>query len=136
MIHRATPFFYLCPKALLSSHVGVLSIDIEWWSENVYEYKDDDWGGYKDIVSKPLDTVENGIGDCDDYAAVAASWEYGHGNDVRLLFLYTNEMPPHPEHIVAAASGRIYDSGHIWENTTPAEFLEQTRYDGFINRNI
>lgn len=93
-----------------------LDTEIDWSKYNFYQfthdfdYEMDDWHGLKDTVTPVEQTLNTADGDCDDYAAVAASYLLAETErPVRLALLWRGAAG----HVVCYTDDTVYSSGEI-----------------------
>lgn len=134
MIHRYGPLVIIRPKAYVKENDRWAAFDLEEWTENVYDYRQDPLSGLVDYVNYPSETVERGSGDCEDYAVLAASCRLSSGAD-RVGIAACAAWRERTFHAFAYDDTKVYSSGEITEET-PAEFLERTMYDTMILQTI
>lgn len=128
-----TPLVFLSPESHFAQQIQYL--DLERWSEEVYEWEEDGWNGWKDFASDPVHTVWTNRGDCEDYALVAGSWAYAHGYSMTFALCFQGYSPI-PQHMVVSFKGNVYSSDGIRFDTTLEEYIEESKYDHHITRNI
>jgi hypothetical protein len=107
----------------------VLRIDRDWSDfdpitfDTTFRWKQDPLGGFLDIVRPVRNTIQTRRGDCDDYAAVMASYFLAETDEpVRLLLLRRDFTL----HVAVEASGTIYASDMSYLNTD--SYLRKTEY--------
>lgn len=120
---------------MVSDDPRVIDLDINKWSEEHYEWEPDEWNGWKDFTSDPVQTVETGLGDCEDYAFVVASWAYNKGYDVTFAMHFQGYVPI-PKHMTVKVNGNVYSSGEIHKRKTHEEYLKDSKYDWMIRRKM
>lgn len=131
---RPTPLFILAPSRFLDSQAAAY-LDIETWSDN-FEWERDDWGGFKDTVTPVAETIETQTGDCDDYAAVVASWAVARDRDVSLLLCWERgSRLPVPDHIAVVDNESVYSSGLILPMSAEA-YIQWSHYERYRVRTV
>jgi hypothetical protein len=116
-----------------NNHSFWQAFDIESWSEREYRWVQDDWNGMKDTVQAPSQTVIDGTGDCDDYAAVAATYLW-HNTDRTIVFAYMYDIGiPVTGHMVTYDGERVFSSGVI-RHTDPRAYADAHGYDICMTR--
>lgn len=128
---RWTPFIFLYPKAFISGSWEIRRLNLKTWSEEDYEYQSD--LKYRDFAKPPERTIEQGSGDCEDYALVAASWAYTRKRPVTIAFV--GKSKELPSHVVAYDGENVYSSGEIIRGDIE-EFIEESEFDYSIKRKI
>lgn len=132
---RWTPLVAINPKHFCSTSPRIEQLDIERWSEEEYAWHVDGWKGMRDWAKPPEQTIEEGVGDCEDYALVAASWELVHSNRPLYIAYMFDSWYPYPRHMVCQANDLIYSSGSITKETIE-EYTVRSEYDTFFRRRI
>lgn len=131
---RPTPLFVVSPRGFLDPEAAKY-LDIIEWSET-FEWQADDWGGWKDTVDPVPTIIDSQIGDCDDYAAVVASWAIANNLDATLLYCWEpGSFMPTPDHIAVAVCDYVYSSGLI-RPITPEEYIRQSKYARLRTRTV
>lgn len=89
------------------------TLDFHPWRWSEYDWSQDAFNGYADVVQPVKQTVETGTGDCDDFAFVAASWGLAQGKDVAIGIVGIRRYGiPLMQHIVTEFDGTvIYSNG-------------------------
>lgn len=130
---RPSFLVFLRTHRYLDDEFDWASFDFEAWSDEEYTWRQDPWNGVKDFVNRPQWTVENGRGDCDDYALVAASWASANGRDgIGMGVCGTGLLP---RHMIAFDSEHTYSSGVI-RDCGPGEYLDRSEYTWLYTRTI
>lgn len=129
---RWTFFLYLFPTHFIEGEYDWSSFSLKEWTREDYTYEADP--RFKDFVTPPSRVIEEGNGDCEDYATVAMNALYFGGESVSLAFLFTKSIPP-TGHVVAFTETHIYSSGTITEESIEA-YVERSKYDFIFTRNI
>lgn len=120
-----TALFIAFPKRYLKPLPD--DFDVYKFSNVEYEWTSDRLNGYADFSADPLDTIESGAGDCDDYARVIASWLYYETDRPIYLGLMWS-----PGHLVVSDGDRVYSSGIVVSDTTIEEFADDNNYNKFV----
>jgi len=107
------------------------------WSGDGYEYQKDSAGLWNDTVKHPADTVATGVGDCEDYALVAASWAASNRREGVGLAVCGHRVGPVPvtDHMIAYDSRRVYSSGYIFDLSVD-EYLKSSEYSWCWRRDL
>ena len=80
--------------------------------EDRWTYQADPLGGLWDIARNPQDVIEQGRGDCVDYARLSASWLYHHtGRPIALYVMGRVHNPP--GHLVTYDGECVYSTGDV-----------------------
>lgn len=133
ILRRWTKWFLMRPHRFVEPEDLPEDFDLEEWTDE-YEYTRDAWGGKIDYVRPIPETVEKGIGDCEDYALVAASYLVGNdASEVGVAFCYDTSSLPWKGHVIAYDEERTYSSGVIRKQTLRA-YLAQSDYDLAVTR--
>lgn len=78
--------------------------------EAAWTYQQDPLWGLWDVARSPRDVIENGRGDCVDYARLSASWLYHHTDHPVALYVMGRVHNP-PGHLVTYDGERVYSKG-------------------------
>jgi len=134
-LRRWTPLTFLAPQRFIDRRIEWGEFDLESWSRSTYTWTRDPWNGFRDFAQRPSETIETGVGDCEDYALVAVSWAVANGRSgVGLAFCW--ERPyPWPTHVIGFDDERVYSSGQIAEKSVD-EWIDASRYAFAIRRHI
>jgi hypothetical protein len=115
----------------------VLQPELDWkgWDPITFDvsfrWKSDPLGGLLDLVTEPEMTRATRRGDCDDYAAVMASYFLSETDDpVRLLGLRRGWT----FHVAVEVAGTIYASDQSYLKTE--RYLEKSGYHVMFSRTI
>lgn len=112
MLGRLTPRLYFDPWHFVEDDERWATIDLEDWSRRTYTWEQDPLTGLLDLTQHPETTYEDGTGDCEDYAVLAASVLVSRGTEpVSIGFVY--RLRSWYAHVVAFTDGRVYSSGEI-----------------------
>lgn len=134
-LRRWTALTFVAPGRYVDDDEFWTDFDFEGWSRSTYQWTEDPWNGFWDFARRPRETVEGGVGDCEDYALVAISWLVAQGRDeVGLAFCW--EWPyPWPRHVIAFDDERVYSSGYISKKSVD-EWVEDSRYAFSVSRRV
>ena len=134
-VERWTPLTMLFPERYVDTSEFWAEFDLEEWSASQYDWTRDSWNGFRDFAKRPVETISEDIGDCEDYALVAASWAVAHGRaGVGLGFCW--DLPyPWPRHVIAFDDDTVYSSGDIVKESV-TQYLDRTEYDYCLRRPI
>jgi len=130
-VTRATVLSYIFPQKFVNVD-AVRDVSIEEFSDT-YTWVQDDWNGLKDVITPVNETLEIEEGDCDDYAAVAASWAIENNREPVSFAYYFDGY--RPRHVVAVDNNRVYSSGSVVE-TSIEDHITESEYDWYIARTI
>lgn len=134
-VRRWTPFTFVVPGWYVDRDEFWADFDFETWAATEYDWDADRWNGIRDFAREPMETVERGRGDCEDFALVAASWAVADGRDgVGLAFCW---KPPYPwpTHVIAYDEDRVYSSGDV-ERESVADWLADSEYVFAVRRPV
>lgn len=134
-LRRWTPLTALFPRRYVDRSEFWVDFDLQGWSTASYRWTGDPWNGLRDFAKRPAETIAEDIGDCEDYALVAASWALAQGHSgVGLGFCW--EWPyPWPRHVIAFDDETVYSSGNLVEGSV-AQYLEDSEYYYCLRRPI
>jgi hypothetical protein len=117
-----TVVLFLFPSIVLKPNVDWSTFDPITF-DTTFRWKQDPLGGFLDIVRPIRKTIETRRGDCDDYAAVMASYFLAETDEpVKLLVLRRDFT----FHVAVEANGTIYASDMSYLNTD--SYLRKTEY--------
>lgn len=136
MTPRLTLFYFLSPRLYIDDDFNWTDFDMRRWSEQEYDWQQDDWNGLKDTVQRPTDTLRTGRGDCDDYSLVALSW-LDSTTDHRLYLSILYSLSHRQGHMVTydATDETVYSSGEVLDMTLD-EYELQSPYSWRMDRKI
>lgn len=134
-LDRWTPLVFLRPGRYVSRDGFWREFDLREWSDGDYEWTEDPWNGFRDFARRPADTVAGGVGDCEDYALVAASWAVARDRPgVGLGFCW--EWPyPWARHVIAYDDECVYSSGDVRRESVGA-YVDRSQYDYCVRRPV
>lgn len=131
---RWTPLVAVAPTRYADPGAIPEDFDLLEWVET-FEWRQDGWNGYRDVLTPPAETIERGRGDCEDFALVAASWALAEGRDgVGVAFCFPPRSPV-PRHVVAYDDEWVYDAGRV-HTTSLADWLDGSRYVRTVRRSM
>jgi hypothetical protein len=133
---RWTPITLLFPGRYVDRDPFWADFDLLTWSEETYDWDQDEWSGWRDFAARPRQTVERGHGDCEDYALVAVAWAVANGREgVGLAFCWDPPWPI-PTHVIAYDHERVYSSGNVVPGTVDGWIAESKQYEFAVERAI
>ncbi|MFW5917993.1 MAG: hypothetical protein ACOCR0_00775 [Haloferacaceae archaeon] len=134
-LRRWTPLTMLAPRRYVDRSDFWTEFDLQEWSVSDYEWTRDPWNGYRDFAKRPVETISEDEGDCEDYALVAISWAIARDRPgVGIGFCW--ELPyPWPRHVIAFDEEYVYSSGDIVDESVE-EYLERSVYDSILRRPV
>lgn len=129
-----TALTYAFPTLCVNTDYDWAGFDLDEFSES-FEWTSDPLNGYWDVVQPVEETLETKHGDCDDYAAVIASYLVSETTQpVAMTFLWRGRVPL-PDHAVIHVPGRVYSSGTIIDDPLES-YAEESQYDHWFTRRI
>lgn len=134
-LRRWTPLTFLFPRRYVATDGFWEEFDLETWSDERYDWTQDPWNGFRDFAKEPSRTVEDGIGDCEDYALVALTWAVAQDRTGAGIAFCWETTRPWPTHVIAFDEERVYSSGTIREQSVD-EWVEQSRYAFALRRRV
>lgn len=134
-LRRWTPFVFLFPDRYVSRDASWEEFDLQSWSSDEYVWTEDPWNGFRDFARRPEQTLKENLGDCEDYALVAASWAIAQGRE-NVGFGFCWEPPyPWPRHAITFDDDYVYSSGEIIEASVD-EWLDDSPYVFCLRRRV
>lgn len=134
-LRQWTPLIFLFPARYVETDPFWADFDFRAWARNEYEWTEDPWNGFRDFAQRPSETVDQGRGDCEDFALVATSWAMANGRpDVGLGFCWESSRP-WPTHVIAYDSEAVYSSGTI-SQVTVDKWIENSKYRFVLRRQV
>jgi len=134
-LRRWSPLTFLFPTRYVDRDPFWADFDLDDWSKTDYEWTQDAWNGLRDFATAPRDTVEQGRGDCEDYALVAIAWAVAQGRSgVGIGFCWAWPYP-WPTHVIAFDDERVYSSGRRVRTSVP-EWTAGSKYRFTLTRRI
>lgn len=127
-IRRWPPLTILIPARYVDRSDFWTELNIEEWSSEVYKWKQDPWKGYRDFAKRPVETISDGEGDCEDYALVAASCALTQGQQGVGLGFCWKRFDPRPRHVIAFDGEFVYSEGEIRRESVE-EHIDRSQYD-------
>jgi hypothetical protein len=134
-LRRWTPLSFVAPGRFVDRDPFWDDFDFEGWADGEYDWVEDRWNGYLDLARRPRETVDAGVGDCEDFALVAVSWAVAQGREgVGIAFCW---KPPYPwpSHVIAFDAECVYSSGDV-EPTGVDEWLAESDYSVALRRRV
>lgn len=134
-IRRLTLWLYIFPCWFVDD-IDVDDWSLVDWSEGVYQWKDDPWNGYKDVVQPAAVTKRTGTGDCDDYAALVISYLIQTTDDELSLVFMFSPLEARGHVIVYDETAQItFSSGNITGESLES-YKERSSYRWFFERSV
>lgn len=134
-LSRWTARSFLQPTRFVAPEALPEGFDLEEWAHD-YRWEPDDWNGYQDTISPIEETVRTARGDCDDFAAVAASWAVReHRERIGFAYLWESGTDWWPTHMVCYDEERVYSSGAIADRGL-TDWVAHSDYNWAIRRQI
>lgn len=110
-----------------------MPVDLQWF-QHEFEWRQDAWGGLKDVIKHPQDTRDERTGDCEDFAWVALSELLSEGREhVSLVFCWSFE--DRVGHTVVADEDMVYGSDTVYPGNVNG-YLRNSRYEYAVVRQI
>lgn len=127
-----TPLTLAFPKRYIDTEYPWEQFSLKSWN---YDWREDPWGGLWDTLKPPAETVQDGRGDCEDYAFVVLSALYAESDSVDMGLIVCGKKWRGPSHVAAYGIGHVYSSGDVFYGT-PEEWLAQSKYDWMRTRSV
>lgn len=131
-LDRWTPVVLLFPRRYLDLDYPWHQFSITAWN---YDWREDPWGGLWDTLKPPAETVQDGRGDCEDYAFVVASALCADSSVDHVELVVAGKKWRTPSHVAVYADGRMYSSGQVTYGR-PSDWLARTHYDWVVTRKL
>lgn len=132
----------MLPTALTYAYPRLcIDTDYDWTAFDFQAFNDDfDWtsdplNGYWDVVQPVEETINTQQGDCDDYAAVAASYLHETtSKPIRFAFLYRDGGVV-PDHVAVGTGKRVYESGVVHDQSL-VQYQRASPYTSSFTRTV
>lgn len=138
-VRRWTPLVLAFPRRYIDTEYPWHQFSLSAWN---YDWREDPWGGLYDTLKPPAETVQDGRGDCEDYAFVVLSSLNANENVDELYIGVAGKRWRPPSHVFAYAESKgpyesrtVYSSGEVTYGSVD-NWLSKTQYDWARTRKI